>query len=56
MRVVARWLLERGSVVICAGGGIPTIYTEDSSDAASRGVMNARALSAGRRSAGRPRA
>jgi len=25
-----RWLLERGSVVICAGGGgIPTIYTDD---------------------------
>jgi hypothetical protein len=61
MRVVARRLLERGSVVICAGGGIPTIYTEDLPDAASRGVMNARALSAGRlsagqRSAGRPSA
>ncbi len=25
-----QWLLERGSVVICAGGGgIPTVYTED---------------------------
>ena len=53
MRVVARWLLERGSVVICAGGGIPTIYTEDLPDAASGEVMNARALSAGRRSADR---
>ena len=32
-----RWLLERGSVVICAGGGgIPTIYTEDTAPAGRR--------------------
>jgi carbamate kinase len=32
-----RWLLERGSVVICAGGGgIPTIYTEDTVPAGRR--------------------
>jgi carbamate kinase len=22
-----QWLLERGAVVICTGGGIPTVYT-----------------------------
>jgi carbamate kinase len=32
-----RWLLERGSVVICAGGGgIPTIYTDDPAPAGRR--------------------
>ncbi len=32
-----RWLLERGSVVICAGGGgIPTIYTDDTVPAGRR--------------------
>jgi carbamate kinase len=32
-----RWLLERGSVVICAGGGgIPTIYTDDAAPAGRR--------------------
>jgi carbamate kinase len=31
------WLLERGSVVICAGGGgIPTVYTEDPAPAGRR--------------------
>ena len=31
------WLLERGSVVICAGGGgIPTVYTADPSPAGKR--------------------
>jgi carbamate kinase len=32
-----QWLLERGSVVICAGGGgIPTIYTEDTAPGGRR--------------------
>jgi carbamate kinase len=32
-----QWLLERGSVVICAGGGgIPTIYTDDTAPAGRR--------------------
>jgi carbamate kinase len=32
-----RWLLERGSVVICAGGGgIPTVYTDDAAPAGRR--------------------
>ena len=32
-----RWLLERGSVVICAGGGgIPTIYTDEVTPAGRR--------------------
>ena len=32
-----RWLLERGSVVICAGGGgIPTIYTDEAAPAGRR--------------------
>jgi carbamate kinase len=32
-----RWLLERGAVVICAGGGgIPTMYTDESTPAGRR--------------------
>jgi carbamate kinase len=32
-----RWLLERGTVVICAGGGgIPTVYTDDTAPAGRR--------------------
>ena len=32
-----KWLLERGSVVICAGGGgIPTVYTDDTAPAGRR--------------------
>ena len=32
-----QWLLERGSVVICAGGGgIPTLYTDDTAPAGRR--------------------
>jgi carbamate kinase len=36
-----RWLLEKGSVVICAGGGgIPTMYTEDGTLAGAEVVID----------------
>ena len=36
-RRAGEWLLERGSVVICAGGGgIPTIYTDEAAPAGRR--------------------